>query len=92
MSRPTIERVVQLAILTTWEGQIEDGYLTPAGLEAVRRRLLYGGEFGESTERDHMLILVGDALAAHRGIDPADIPGSPLAVPDSPDGIDGAPW
>lgn len=46
-------------------------------------RLLIGGEFNYTDPRHAaLLIVVGDEIARTQGIDPADLPGSPLQVPD----------
>jgi hypothetical protein len=73
----------QRIVFQTWYQQIRCGYLTEAGLLNIRSRLLYGGEFDRRDPAcDALLVVVGDAIAKGRGVDPAILPGSPLAVDD----------
>jgi len=73
----------QRIVFQVWYDQIRCGYLTEAGLLNIRSRLLFGGEFDRRDPVcDAMLIVVGDAIGQARGVDPADLPGSPLAVGD----------
>jgi hypothetical protein len=77
----------QAVLLDEWARQLAAGLLTPAGVEDVRRRLLFDAGFDRGPARDQLLIMVGDVLADARGLDPADLPGSPLAIPDDPGGL-----
>ena len=79
----------QAVLLDEWARQLAAGLLTPAGVEDVRRRLLFDAGFDHGPARDQLLIMVGDVLADARGLDPADLPGSPLAIPDDPGGLPG---
>jgi len=74
----------QRIVFQVWYDQIRCGYLTEAGLLNIRSRLLFGGEFDRRDPVcDAMLVVVGDAIGQARGVDPAVLPGSPLAVDDA---------
>jgi hypothetical protein len=75
--------VVQAAIFGEWHWLISTGHAPLPVLYAVRLRLMHG-EFEAGPARDQMLITVNEAIAKHLQVDPSDIPGSPLAVPDDP--------
>ena len=75
-------RLRELAVFAEWEQMIADGSLTTAGLQAIRLRLLFSNEFESSALKDHMVLLVGDALGERLGIPPELLVGSPLIVPD----------
>lgn len=90
MARVEVERLTQFAIFTTWADLISDGHVTLDGLKAIRVRVLHSGEFPPSAMRDQLLIMVGDAIGAALGVDGAQLPDSPLDVPDSLEGLDGA--
>jgi len=89
MPHPTIARVAMLAKFSLIEQQVADGHLTLAGLQAVRISLLHDGEFPVCRERDHMLVVVGDALAEKLGVPAELLTGSPLIVPDDVRGLPG---
>jgi hypothetical protein len=89
MAHPTVARVAMLAKFAVWEQQVADGHLTLPGLQAVRISLLHDREFPACRERDHMLVVVGDALAAKLGVPAELLTGSPLVVPDDVAGLAG---
>jgi len=83
-----VERVVQLATLLAWEELIAGGQLlTDTGLRFIRQRLQHDVSL-RCEEAQLILIMLDDAIGTRRDIDPADLPGSPLAVPDTIEGID----
>lgn len=83
--------IAQRAVIAEWTTQVNLGHLTDVGLERLRFRLRNPEkiEFIPGTDVDFLLVRVDEALAEMRGIDPADLPGSPLATPDTPEGLDG---
>jgi len=51
------------------------GYLTEAGLLAIRAPLNSTNEFAKDPDRDLMLMYVATPVAVARGADPHDMPG-----------------
>jgi hypothetical protein len=79
----------QAVLLDEWAQQVQAGLRQESVLMRIRHRLLYDAAFDHGPARDQLLIMVGDVLADVRGLDPADLPGSPLAIPDDPGGLPG---
>jgi hypothetical protein len=71
--------VATVAILSEWAWLLRFPDLPLMVVLAMRRRLL-SGEFPPCPAADQMLIMVGDRIAGQDRA--ADLPGSPLAVPD----------
>ena len=87
------DRLAAVVLLTEWRKQLDAGYLTWEGLLAVRRRLMIAGEF--AADMPMLLLLRADidkAVAAKIGCEPGEVPGSILAVPDSPEEIIRREW
>jgi hypothetical protein len=83
-----MDRAAKTILFTEWCGQIENGHLTERGLMLIRHRLTTN-EFLPDALRDHMRLVVDDALAAMLGmISPADLPGHLAAVPDDPGALE----
>ena len=82
-------RIAQSALIAEWHAQVH-GVLTGAGLVRLRARLRAPEsiEFELGPGVEHLLLLVDEALAKMRGIGPAELPGSPLAMPDTPEGLE----
>jgi hypothetical protein len=77
----------QFALFHEWRQLIAAGFLTPDGLLAVRARLdVTSQEFEPGPDLDLLRLLVDEAVARSRGIDPDDMPGA-VVVPDSPEGL-----
>jgi hypothetical protein len=78
----------QAVLLDEWARILRAGLMMPALALDVRRRLLFDAGIDHTPARDQLLIMIDDMLADERSIDPADLPGSPLAVPDDPSGLE----
>lgn len=83
-------RIAQSALIAEWHAQVTHGVLTEAGLVRLRARLRAPEsiEFEPGPGVEHLLLRVDEALAKMRGIGPAELPGSPLAMPDTPEGLE----
>jgi hypothetical protein len=79
-------RLAQRVLFDEWRGLMREGWLPEAALLAIRTRLAFTSEFEAGPEREAMLLEVSDAVAAMRGIPPADMPGVPQ-VPDDVAGL-----
>jgi hypothetical protein len=89
-----VERCVLLAICAAWEDVVASGLAGDALLGWMRARLLNDPSL-RSPEADALIVQIEDVIAARRDIDPALLPGSPLAVPDTAAEIcppDGGRW
>lgn len=92
MTEFTPEIAGQLArqvLFHEWRQLIAAGLLTEQGLDEVRARLdETSHEFEPGPDKEALYLLVSDAIARKRGIDPADMPGVPVA-PDDLSGLEG---
>ncbi|MFD3399437.1 hypothetical protein ACFWUU_02095 [Kribbella sp. NPDC058693] len=71
-----------------WRQQVAAGLLTENGLLELRGRLdETNPEFEPGPDKESLYLLVADAIARRRGIDPADMPGAPVA-PDDVSGLE----
>ena len=77
----------QAVIFDEWSWMLRAGGLPAGILRGMQLRLRYG-EFEPGPARLQLEIMVVDALAAELGVNPADVPGSPLAVPGDPGGLE----
>ncbi len=78
-----VARLVRRVLFDEWRGRMAAGYLTEAGLLAIRAPLNSTNEFAEDPDRDLMLMYVAMAIAVGRGADPHDMPGGEApSVPD----------
>ena len=85
-----VRQEVTRSLIAEWSNQLHRGALTEEGLEYLRLRLRNPESMMlvPGPGLDFMLVRVEDALADMRGIDPADLPGSTRALPDTPEGLE----
>jgi hypothetical protein len=80
---------VQTTMLREWRELATYGYLTEPGLMAIRGRVdPTNNEFPSDPDVELTRLIINDAIARERNIDPVDLPGSPLAVPNTLEGLD----
>lgn len=92
MTQDEATSLVRRVTFDLWHWQLEGGYLTRAGLMAVRQRLAgYSREFDPGPDLDLLRLEAADALAADMGIDAADLPGAELP-PDTPGDLPPPRW
>lgn len=94
MAEEDVQRHVLLevtrALIAEWHSQLNLGALNEKGLVDLRNRLRDPeSTLIEGPEVDQLLIRVDKAVAEVLGVDPGDLPGSLLAMPDSPEGLEG---
>ena len=75
-----MDRLMKGVLFTEWRSLMAGGFLSEAGLLAIRGRLIASGEFLPDAARDLMLLDLDTAISEGRGIPLGDMPGR--ATPD----------
>lgn len=82
-------QVAREVLFHEWRQLITAGLLTERGLLEVRDRLdETNREFTPGPDKESLYLLATDAYARRSGVEPADMPGAPVA-PDDLSGLEG---
>ena len=88
MTPAEVGLLMRRVLFDEWAQLVVSGFVTEDGLLAIRTRLdETSREFEPGPDLELLRIRVDEAVARMRDIDPADMPGSPLVVPDTPEGL-----